>query len=132
MRGVIDFSLFCVTKNVKNQYYKLSKIVGLNGNLSKMRSERIMPCNCNNRRNNSNCNNCSNCANRNKANLLCAGNACANGANACNGNINNQVVGLTDLKLATSYVVPQVYTQSYTPQRALEQGTCFPELDMEY
>jgi len=39
-------------------------------------------------------------------------------------------LGLRDLELATSYVVPQIYTESYTPEQALARGTCFPELDM--
>jgi hypothetical protein len=42
------------------------------------------------------------------------------------------VMSPRNLELATSYVVPQVYTESYTPEQALAQGTCFPELDMPY
>jgi len=86
-----------------------------------------MPCNCNNRRSyNSN--------NRpDNSNVLGAGTAaCQGNSNQNNPNYPSRVIGLTDLELATCYVVPQVYTQSYTPEKALEQGTCFPELDMEY
>ena len=89
-----------------------------------------MPCNCSNGRNgaqNSNCKSCNN-SNSNLMNAGTAGVGCGNNS----GVRNPGMTGVADLQLATAYVVPQVYTQIYTPEKALKQGTCFPELDMVY
>ncbi len=89
-----------------------------------------MPCNCNKACQNAQCS----CYDKNNCDkdLMSAGAAGCNNVMISNATYDSKIAGMTDLQLATSYVVPQVYKQSYTPSKALSQGTCFPELDMEY
>jgi len=40
--------------------------------------------------------------------------------------------GMTNLELARAYILFQQYTESYSPEEALEKGTLFPELYRPY
>ncbi|MFW6238269.1 MAG: spore coat associated protein CotJA [Bacillota bacterium] len=48
------------------------------------------------------------------------------------GSLDTQRWGNRDMKLAHAYVPVQQYTDNYSPTRALNRGTLFPDLYMPY